>query len=125
MNKEVSILALPFLKVILPQRLFTKESLLKYIETQLTSAEHELILLKKAGEIKDLELQPIFILQDGFVYNGKKYREIKYIADFAYAEINSNKWIVEEVKGWVTKEYAIKKKLLLYKYPRINFVEIK
>lgn len=42
MNKE---LTMPFLKVTLPQKLFTKESLLIYIETQLTSAEHELILL--------------------------------------------------------------------------------
>ena len=44
----------------------------------------ELVLLERAGEITDLELQPSFLLQEGFKKNGKTYRAIYYIADFMY-----------------------------------------
>ena len=46
----------------------------------------ELALLEKAGQIKELKLQPKFLLQEGFKKNGKTYRKIEYIADFMYIE---------------------------------------
>lgn len=50
----------------------------------------ELALLERAGEIKDLELQPKFLLQEGFKKNGKTYRKIEYVADFMYFQDRQN-----------------------------------
>lgn len=83
----------------------------------------ELKKLEKQGKISNLELQPSFLLQEGFKRDGKKYRPITYIADFRYIE--NGKVIVEDVKGFKTPEYKIKKKLLLYKYEDFEFREIK
>jgi hypothetical protein len=46
----------------------------------------ELALLEKAGEITNLELQPRFLLIEGFKKNGKTYRKTEYIADFMYCQ---------------------------------------
>lgn len=75
----------------------------------------------KQEKISNLELQPAFILQEGFTRDGKKYRPITYVADFRYKI--GDKVIVEDVKGFKTKEYQIKKKLLLYKYEGFEFKE--
>lgn len=83
----------------------------------------ELKMLKRAGEIEHLRLQPVFKIYPSFVYQGKKYPEIKYIADFMYKE--GNTWIVEDVKGVRTAVYQIKKKMFLYAYGNeYKFVEI-
>lgn len=50
----------------------------------------ELALLERAGEIKDLQLQPRFLLQESFKKNGKTYRKIEYIADFMYCQSRKN-----------------------------------
>ena len=81
----------------------------------------ELKLLEKAGKIKDLIIQPKFVLQEGFVLNGKSYRKVEYIADFAY--LRGGESVVEDVKGMKTEIYKLKKKLLAYKY-EIEVVEI-
>lgn len=73
-------------------------------------------MLLKAHEIKDLELQKEFILQEAFDKNNKHYRKISYIADFYYYDLKRNKWIVEDVKGIRTEVYKLKKKLFEYKY---------
>jgi len=79
----------------------------------------ELLLLEKAGDIKDLELQPVFILQKGFTHKGKLVREIKYIADFKYYDRRAEAWVVEDVKGFRPAEYMIKKKIFLKLYGHI------
>ena len=71
----------------------------------------ELELLLKAGKIADLKYQIPYILLPSFTFNGKKYREIKYIADFVYFQ--DGKIIIEDCKGYKTETYRIKKKLLL------------
>lgn len=81
----------------------------------------ELKLLESAGEISDIKIQPKFLLQDGFFYQKKKERSIIYIADFSYIE--GGKEIIEDCKGMKTEVYKLKRKLLLYKYPTINFRE--
>lgn len=75
----------------------------------------ELALLEKAGQIKGLELQPKFLLQEGFKKNGKTYRKIEYIADFMYIE--NGKVIIEDVKGMETDVFKLKRKMFEYKYP--------
>jgi hypothetical protein len=84
----------------------------------------ELKLLEKAGEIKEIELQPIYILLDAYNYRGEKVRAITYRADFRYFEIKTNRRIVEDCKGYKTEVYKLKKKLLLAKYD-IDFRETK
>jgi len=83
----------------------------------------ELKLRKKGNDIIDFELQPEFILQEGFRRDGKAIRAIKYRADFRIIHKDFSVEIVD-VKGVITKEYAIKKKLLLAKYPSIKFTEV-
>lgn len=83
----------------------------------------ELKILEKKGLIKDLVLQPRFLLQESFVYEGKKYRKIEYVADFQYYDNMINKIVVEDFKGFKTKEYNIKKKMFLYKYKNYKFIE--
>ena len=76
----------------------------------------ELKIREKAGEIKELKLQPRFLLQNGFSYNGKRYRKIEYIADFEYFDVTENNRVVVDVKGYKTDVYQIKKKLFLNEY---------
>lgn len=75
----------------------------------------ELALLEQAGQIKGLELQPKFLLQEGFKKNGKTFRKIEYIADFMYIE--NGKVIIEDVKGMETDVFKLKRKMFEYKYP--------
>ena len=73
----------------------------------------ELVLAQKAGIIRDLELQPEFLLQDKFKYNGKTERAVKYIADFKYFDVSKGVYVVEDVKGVQTEVFKIKRKLFL------------
>lgn len=84
----------------------------------------QLKLLEKAKLIKDLELQKSFELQPTFKKNGKTYRKISYIADFYYFDIHLGKYIVEDVKGFKTKEYALKKKMFEYVYKDLELIEV-
>lgn len=84
----------------------------------------ELKLLERAGEIKDLELQPKYRLLDGFKKNGKTYRPIDYIADFKYVD-REGKTIVEDVKGKETEVFKIKQKLFEMKYPGLELKIVK
>lgn len=74
---------------------------------------------KKAGKIKDFELQPEFILQEGFTKNGKRHRPIKYIADFRVKNNDGTEEIID-VKGVITKEFSIKRKIFEAKYPDLS-----
>lgn len=84
----------------------------------------ELKLLERAGKIKDLSLQHQFILQPPFKKNGKSIRAITYVADFVYFDLERMRNVVEDVKGYKTDVYQIKKKMFEYKYPDLTIVEI-
>ena len=75
--------------------------------------------MKANGLIKDFELQPKFILQEGFEKDNKKYRAIHYIADFKVINNDGSAYIVD-IKGMLTTEFKIKLKLFNYKYPNIE-----
>ena len=73
----------------------------------------ELCLLQQAGAISDLERQVKFVLIPSQKVNGKVVeRECSYIADFVYTENGIR--VVEDTKGYKTKDYIIKRKLLLH-----------
>lgn len=86
----------------------------------------ELKLFLKAGEIRNLVLQPRFLLQDEFFdKNGVKHKKIEYVADFLYID-KDDKAIVEDVKGVLTDVYKLKKKMFLYLFDdRYEFREIR
>lgn len=96
----------------------------------------ELSLLQKAGEISELRTQVRYVLipsqreVSNEVYTrgenkGKNKpgklleRECTYVADFVYYK--DGKVIVEDTKGFRTKEYIIKRKLMLY----VHHIQIK
>lgn len=87
----------------------------------------ELSLLQRAGAITDLKHQVPFELipaqyetYERYGKNGNRLKDgqrcvekaITYIADFSYIE--DGKLVVEDVKGIRTKEYILKRKMMLY-----------
>lgn len=84
----------------------------------------ELSLLERAGAITDLQRQVEFVLiptqrepdsigKRGGVIKGKVIEQaVKYVADFVYTE--NGKKVVEDTKGFRTKDYIIKRKLMLW-----------
>ncbi len=77
--------------------------------------------LKEIGEVVAFELQPTFLLQEGFnTKGGDRIRPIKYIADFRVEYRDGHEEVID-VKGKVTAEFKIKRKMLLYKYRDITF----
>ncbi len=82
----------------------------------------ELRLLARQGLISDLTLQPVYLLQNAYKRDGKKIREINYVADFRYKQ--NGAIVCEDVKGHLTDVYKLKKKMLLFKYPELDFREI-
>ena len=73
----------------------------------------ELNILEKQGVIKSLQQQPKFLLQEKFKFQGKGIREINYIADFGYYDNEKKKYVIEDTKGFRTKIYLLKIKMLL------------
>jgi len=78
-------------------------------------------LRQKARDIGELRLQMSFLLLDGFTDGeGTKHRPIRYVADFYYVA-GTGQETVCDAKGKVTREFAIKRKLFLSRYPDIRF----
>ena len=91
----------------------------------------ELSLLERAGEITNLQRQvPYLLLPEQRAPSTDVYkkgsragqpkpgpvleRKVVYIADFVYQE--NGETVVEDANGMRTKEYVIKRKLMLYRY---------
>lgn len=66
----------------------------------------ELKILLKAGEIGLLSLQHEFELNSGGEFS------YKYIADFVYYASGTGEMIVEDTKGFLTREYKKKRRLM-------------
>lgn len=72
----------------------------------------ELKLLERSGAIHNLQRQVRYELIPAQKKDGKTIeRACHYIADFVYEE--NGKTVVEDVKGFRTKEYVLKRKLML------------
>lgn len=85
---------------------------------------YELEILQRSGHICNLERQRRFELQQSFKIGNKTERAITYIADFYYFDNKEHIWVAEDTKGFRTDVYKIKRKLFLYKYPEIKFIEL-
>lgn len=74
----------------------------------------ELLLLERAGQIQGLRRQERYVLIPSQRIDGKVVeRAVHYIADFAYMQ--DGEWVVEDTKGFKTRDYIIKRKLMLWK----------
>lgn len=89
----------------------------------------DLQLMEKAGAITKLERQKDLVIQDGFVYEGKRIQKIVYKADFSYINADGVN-VIEDVKGFdkksghymQTEAFRLKWKLLKAKHPDYHFV---
>lgn len=71
----------------------------------------QLRLLERAGQIRDLELQPVYRLH---ALGGGEIA--KYVADFKYVEVSTGRTVLEDAKGHPTRVYRLKRKWLLAEY---------
>jgi hypothetical protein len=85
----------------------------------------ELSLLERAGHIHLLEVHPRYVICPETVVFGKKSRARVYIADFAYIDSRTNRWTVEDVKGFETETFVLKRHLFLHTYPEAMFVQLR
>lgn len=76
-------------------------------------------MMEETGEIRDLRRQVKYELLPKQRLDGKMHRAVYYIADFVY--IKDGKIIVEDVKGFRTAVYKLKRRLMLWK----NGIEVK
>lgn len=82
-------------------------------------------LLERAGEITDLQLQPVFELAPSVKYKNAKRATpaLRYCADFCYVNRSGEK-IFEDCKGMINRVYLVKKHLVMAKFG-IEIVEVK
>jgi hypothetical protein len=80
-----------------------------YASTKEARRAAELKLLEKAGQIHRLREQHRFEL----IPKQEGERPVMYYADFTYYDRDGTFW-VEDVKGVRTKDYVIKRKLMLW-----------
>lgn len=97
----------------------------KRVGTHASKREHyraaQLRLMERAGLISDLREQVPYELipaqyadGDGSGKRTLLERSCRYIADFVYTDRATGHTVVEDTKGMRTKEYIIKRKLMLH-----------
>ena len=73
----------------------------------------ELVLLQRAGQVTDLKRQVKYeLIPSQKVGKRVAERACTYVADFVYTE--NGETVVEDTKGFKTKDYIIKRKLMLW-----------
>lgn len=71
--------------------------------------------MQKSGKIANLDRQVKFELIPSQRVCGKVVeRAVHYVADFVYVDTETEKRVVEDSKGFKTKDYIIKRKLMLF-----------
>lgn len=82
--------------------------------------------LQANKQIMFFRTQPRYLLQESFRKEGQHFRKIEYIADFEVHHLDGSIEVVD-VKGMITTDFAIKRKLFEFKYPHrlslITFVK--
>lgn len=103
---------------------------IRYASQKEAVRHKELLLMEKAGKIKNLRFQVGYELIPARYETYERYSEktgkrlkdgkrcveesCKYIADFVYQDAGTGEWIIEDSKGKRTKDYIIKRKLMLH-----------
>lgn len=91
----------------------------------------ELLLLERSGVITGLQRQVKYELiptqyetYERYSKCGKRLQDGKrliekaceYVADFTYFDVKTGEYVVEDTKGVLTKDYIIKRKLMLWRH---------
>ncbi len=76
----------------------------------------ELRLLEKAGEIKNLECQPVLPLFVTRLSTGERTHVCNYVADFTYWDIRKGEQVTEDVKGMRLPLYRLKRRMVEAQY---------
>lgn len=73
----------------------------------------ELKMMEKAGVISNLQLQVKYPIIESYLnkVTGRWTQPTYYVADFVYIDEYGNQ-VIEDVKGYKTPEYRLKKKLM-------------
>jgi len=77
-----------------------------------------LVEMEKAGEINHLQIQPRFRITIGgipIMMRSKRYpngRQLTYVSDFTYLDVQNQEKVIEDVKGQRTDVYKIKLALM-------------
>ncbi|MFP3393282.1 DUF1064 domain-containing protein [Brevibacillus sp. SIMBA_040] len=89
-------------------------------------SEYYLVLKEKfaRGEIQDMRLQPVYVLQDKCTRNGKNLQAITYKADFEVLHLDGSLEVID-IKGEETEAFKIKAKMFMYKYPNMKLTLLK
>jgi len=92
-------------------------------DSELEKQYYEQIIIEgmKDGTIKTFKLQQKYKLTPSFKYNGKNIREITYVSDFDIYYPDGTFKVVD-TKGRATADAKIKKKLMHYYHPEIDFI---
>jgi hypothetical protein len=70
---------------------------------------NELHALLRGGLIRDLEAHP----QPAFDLKVNEVKICRYISDFRYVDVATGETVVEDCKGFRTREYELKRRLML------------
>lgn len=74
----------------------------------------DLLLLERAGVIRNLMLQQVFVIVPSVILDGRKKPAVKYKADFTYFDdAKGGRFVVEDVKGFRTPVYRLKRQLMM------------
>lgn len=99
------------------ERLLPNGAVIKFASKREAAYFDRLTALEKAGVVRDIRLQVQYLLKPAYTdaYTGERFRAINYLADFTYESLEADgtwKKHIADSKGHVTKEYALKKKIM-------------
>lgn len=82
----------------------------KYRSGREARRHQELLLLERAGHIRNLRREVPYVLAPAVKIHGKTKPAIRYFADFVYTE--NDRQVVEDAKGMRTQVYRLKLHLM-------------
>lgn len=93
----------------------------KYDSKKEAKITQEILLLEKAGKVRDVVLKPKFDFKiEGETIRYASGRPLTYTADVQYFDIEKDKLIVVDIKGFETDVFKIKRALMKH----INLIDI-
>ena len=86
----------------------------------------QLVLLERAGDISNLQLQPEFQIYKGWKdpKTGEKHKSRFYVGDFLYIDNVTHVKVVEDTKGMETPDFRLKWEYVQSEYPDYVFLKV-
>lgn len=83
-------------------------------------------VLQRAGAITDLQVQhKLIFIVDGKPLKLKNGQNAGAKVDFFYSEMPSMKDVIEEFKGFVVRDWPLRRALIKHCFPMIEYREVK